>query len=54
MPKPKPPKRHFAILPVQGEIRVGKPNRPDLYPSPPGLMSDEEVAALMDEVRGDR
>jgi len=37
-----------------GEIRVGKANRPDLYPSPPGLMSDEEVATLMDEVRGDR
>ncbi len=43
--------RHLARA---GEIRVGKPNRPDLYPSPPGLMSDEEVAALMDEVRGDR
>ena len=37
-----------------GEIRLGKPNRPDLYPPPPGFLSDEQVAALIDDVRGDR
>ena len=37
-----------------GEIRLGKPNRPDLYPPPPGLLSDEQVATLIDDVRGDR
>ena len=37
-----------------GEIRLGKPNRPDLYPPPPGFLSDEQVAALFDDVRGER
>lgn len=36
-----------------GEIRLGKPNRPDLYPPPPGLLSDQEVQAALDWTRGE-
>ena len=37
-----------------GEIRLGKPNRPDLYPPPPGLLSDEEIQEALDWTRGER
>lgn len=36
-----------------GEIRLGKPNRPELYPPPPGLLSDEAVRAALDWSRGE-
>ena len=36
-----------------GEIRLGKPNRPDLYPPPPGLLSDQEVQSVLDWTRGE-
>lgn len=37
-----------------GEIRLGKPNRPDLYQPPPGLLSDEEIQEALDWTRGER
>ena len=37
-----------------GELRLGKPNRPDLYSPPPGLLSEEEIRSHLDWVRGDR
>ena len=38
----------------EGEIRLGKPNRPHLYPPGSGLLTDEEVKDLVDWTRGDR
>lgn len=37
-----------------GEIRLGKPHRPDLYPPPPGLLSEEEIQEALDWTRGER
>lgn len=37
-----------------GEIRLGKPNRPDLYPPPPGLLSEDTIQAALDWTRGER
>ena len=37
-----------------GEIRLGKPNRPDLYPPPPGLLSEDEIREALDWTRGER
>lgn len=44
----------LARLARAGDVRLGKPNRPDLYPPPPGFVSGEEVRAALDWVRGDR
>lgn len=37
-----------------GEIRLGKPHRPDLYPPPAGLLSEEEIQEALDWTRGER
>ena len=36
-----------------GDVRLGKPNRPELYPPPPGLVSSDEIRAALDWVRGE-
>ena len=48
------PEEALQRLARAGEIRLGKPNRPDLYPPPPGLLSDEEIQEALDWTRGDR
>lgn len=35
-------------------VRIGAPNRPDLYLRPPRLLPSGIVQELLDEVRGDR
>ena len=37
-----------------GEIRIGKPHRPELYSPPPGLLSEEQIQEALDWTRGDR
>lgn len=37
-----------------GEIRLGKPGRPGLYPPPSGLLSEEEIQEALDWTRGER
>lgn len=36
------------------EIRPGKPSRPDLYPPPPGLLSEKEIQEALHWTRGER
>lgn len=48
------PEEALGRLARAGEVRLGKPNRADLYPAPPGLLSDEAIRAALDWVRGDR
>lgn len=36
-----------------GTVRVGAPNRPDLYPRPSRRLPSRTVQELLDEVRGD-
>lgn len=37
-----------------GVVRLGAPNRPDLYPRPPRQLPSRTVQDLLDEVRGER
>lgn len=37
-----------------GTVRVGAPNRPDLYPRPSRQLPSRIVEELLDDVRGDR
>ena len=37
-----------------GSVRLGAPNRPDLYPRPSRLLPSRLVQDLLDEVRGER
>ena len=41
-------------MPLAGEARLGKPNRPELYPPPPGLLSEEAIQEALDWTRGER
>ena len=48
------PEEALGRLARAGHVRLGKPNRADLYPSPPGSLSGEEIQAALDWVRGER
>ena len=37
-----------------GTVRLGAPNRPDLYPRPARRLPSQVVQDLLDEVRGER
>ena len=37
-----------------GKVRLGAPNRPDLYPSFPSLVAPGTARRLLDEERGER
>ena len=37
-----------------GTVRVGAPNRPDLYPKMPRVLPEGTAARLLDEERGER
>ena len=37
-----------------GTVRLGAPNRPDVYPRPARRLPSSVVQELLDEVRGDR
>ncbi len=37
-----------------GAVRLGAPNRPDIYPESPCRLPSEVVQELLDEVRGER
>lgn len=37
-----------------GTVRLGAPNRPDIYPRPVGRLPSHVVRELLDETRGDR
>lgn len=37
-----------------GTVRLGAPNRPDIYPRPAGRLPSQVVQELLDETRGDR
>ena len=37
-----------------GGIRLSKPSRPDLYPPPPGLLSEDEIQEALDWTRDER
>ena len=37
-----------------GTVRLGAPNRPDVYPPPPRRLPTRIVQELLDEVRGER
>lgn len=37
-----------------GSVRLGTPNRPDVYPSPSGRLPSRVVQELLDETRGER
>ncbi|MXX85349.1 MAG: type II toxin-antitoxin system prevent-host-death family antitoxin [Acidobacteria bacterium] len=39
---------------LSGETRLGKPDRPGLYPPPPGLLSEDAIQAALDWTRGER
>jgi len=38
----------------EGKVRLGSPNRPDLYPPPKTLLPQGVVNSLLDQERGDR
>jgi antitoxin (DNA-binding transcriptional repressor) of toxin-antitoxin stability system len=38
----------------RGQVRLGEPNRPGLYPRLPDVMPPGAAARLLDEERGDR
>ena len=38
----------------KGTVRLGAPNRPDVYPRPPRRLPSSVVQELLDDVRGDR
>lgn len=48
------PKEALERLARAGKVRLGRPNRADLYPSPPGLVSREQIRTALDWVRGER
>ena len=37
-----------------GTVRLGAPNRPDVYPRPSRLLPSRVVQELLDDVRGER
>ena len=37
-----------------GTVRLGAPNRPDVYPPPSGTLPSAVVQELLDETRGER
>ena len=37
-----------------GTVRLGAPNRPEVYPRPARWLPSAVVQALLDDVRGDR
>ena len=37
-----------------GTVRLGAPNRPDVYPRPPRRLPSRVVRELLDDVRGER
>ena len=37
-----------------GTVRLGAPNRPDVYPRPPRRLPSRIVQELLDDVRGER
>ena len=37
-----------------GTVRLGAPNRPDIYPCPPRRLPSRVVQELLDDVRGER
>ena len=39
---------------LAGATRLGKPDRLDLYPPPPGLLSEEAIQEALDWTRGKR
>lgn len=44
----------LAELARQGRVRLGLPNRPDLYPALGAVLPEGAAAKLLDEERGDR
>ena len=37
-----------------GTVKLGAPNRPDVYPLPPGRVPAGTVQELLDDIRGER
>ena len=48
------PEEALLRLARAGEVRLGKPNRPEVHPRPPGFVSSEHVQAALDWTRGER
>ena len=44
----------LADLARRGQVRLGEPNRPGLYPALPAVTPPGTAARLLDEERGDR
>jgi len=49
-----PADRALAVLARRGDVTIGAPNRPDLYPSLPEILPSGTVQKLLDEERGER
>ena len=41
-------------MPLAGEARLGKANRPDLYPRQPRLLSEKAIQEALEWTRGER
>ena len=48
------PEEALLRLARKGEVRLGKGNRPDIYPRAPGLVSSEQIREASDWTRGER
>lgn len=44
----------LAAMVARGAVRLGAPNRPDLYPRMPRVVADGEAARMIRESRGER